>query len=89
AAQQQTYVTGEAERVKPYDIPYGALIPKEVDGLLLSGRCISASHEALASCRVMRTAMATGVGAGAAAAYAVQNNIELRDVPPQKLKLLE
>ncbi len=89
AAQQETFVTGEAERVRPYDIPYGALVPKEVDGLLLSGRCISAAHEALASCRVMRIAMATGVGAGAAAAYAVQNNIELRDVPPQKLKLLE
>lgn len=46
-----------ARRVKPYDIPYGALVPKKVDGLLFCGRCISASHEALASCRVMGPAM--------------------------------
>lgn len=82
-----TTVTGEAERVRPYDIPYGALVPKKVDGLLIAGRCISTSHEALASCRVMRIAMATGIGAGAAAAYAVQNNIEVRAVPAAKLNL--
>lgn len=87
AVGHDTTVTGEAERVRPYDIPYGALVPKQVDGLLLAGRCLSASHEALASCRVMRIAMATGVGAGAAAAYAVKNNIDVRAVPAEKLAL--
>ena len=89
AAQQETFKTGEAERVKPYDIPYGALVPKEVDGLLFAGRCISAEHEALASCRVMRIAMATGVGAGAAAAYAVQHGIDVRAVDARNLHLLD
>ena len=80
-------VTGGARRVKPYDIPYGALVPKKVDGLLFCGRCLSASHEALASCRVMGNAMATGVGAGAAAAQAVKEGIDVRAVDARKLGL--
>lgn len=80
-------VTGGARRVKPYDIPYGALVPKKIDGLLFCGRCISASHEALASCRVMGNAMATGVGAGAAAADAVKKGIDVRNVDAANLKL--
>ena len=80
-------VTGGARRVKPYDIPYGALVPKKVDGLLFCGRCLSATHEALASCRVMGNAMATGVGAGAAAADAVKKGIDVRDVDARNLRL--
>ena len=80
-------VTGGARRVKPYDIPYGALVPKKIDGLLFCGRCISATHEALASCRVMGNAMATGIGAGAAAAEAVKKGIEVRAVDAKNLQL--
>lgn len=65
---------------KPYDIPYGCLVPRGVDGLLVAGRCLSATHEALASCRVQVIAMATGVAAGTAAALAAQGKIEPRAV---------
>ncbi|MBO7683641.1 MAG: FAD-dependent oxidoreductase [Kiritimatiellae bacterium] len=82
-------VTGGARRVKPYDIPYGCLVPKKIDGLLFCGRCLSADHEALASCRVMGNAMATGVGAGAAAADAVRCGIEVRDVDAKGLRLFD
>jgi 2-polyprenyl-6-methoxyphenol hydroxylase-like FAD-dependent oxidoreductase len=82
-------VTGGARRVKPYDIPYGSLVPKKVDGLLFCGRCLSATHEALASCRVMGNAMATGVGAGAAAAEAVKKGIEVRAVDAKNLGLFD
>lgn len=82
-------VTGGARRVKPYDIPYGALVPKKVDGLLFCGRCLSASHEALASCRVMGNAMATGIGAGAAAAEAVKRGIDVRKVDARTLRLFD
>jgi len=82
-------VTGGAKRVKPYDIPYGALVPKKIDGLLFCGRCLSATHEALASCRVMGNAMATGVGAGAAAADAVKKGIEVRAVDAKNLHLFD
>jgi hypothetical protein len=85
--QGKSAVTGGARMVRPYDIPYGALVPKKVDGLLFCGRCLSATHEALASCRIMGNAMATGVGAGAAAADAVKKGIDVRKVDARKLKL--
>ncbi len=71
---------GFAARVKPYDIPYGCLVPQKIDGLLLSGRCISGSHEAHASYRVQCIAMATGVAAGAAGALSALNSVKPRDV---------
>lgn len=85
AAGQNENRVGTAERVKPYDIPYGVLVPRRMDGLLFAGRCVSASHEALASCRVMYIAMALGAGAGAAAAFAARHGCELRDVPATEL----
>ena len=39
-------VQGTAAKVRPYDIPYSGLIPRETDGLLLAGCCISGSHDA-------------------------------------------
>lgn len=69
---------GVAARVKPYDIPYGCLVPREVDGLLLAGRCISGSHDAHASYRVQCIAIAIGAAAGAAGALAARNRIEPR-----------
>ena len=81
AAGHEENAVGTAERAQPYDIPYGVLVPRRLDGLLFAGRCVSASHEALASCRVMCIAMALGAGAGAAGAYAARCGCELRNVP--------
>ena len=57
-----------------YDIPYRTLLPKEVDGLLVAGRCFSATHDAHASCRSMAQTMTMGQAAGAAAALAIKND---------------
>ena len=85
AAGRGTHSVGTAEYVKPYDIPYGVMVPCELDGMLFTGRCICASHEALASCRVMCIAMALGAAAGAAAAYSAVHGCELRAVPVAEL----
>jgi hypothetical protein len=62
-----------------YEIPYRCLVPQVIDNLLVSGRCISSSHEAQASLRVMGTAMALGQAAGVAAAIAAPGS-HLRQV---------
>ena len=54
-----------------YGIPYRSLLPRGVEGLLVAGRCFSASHDAHASARSMATCMAMGQAAGTAAAVCV------------------
>ncbi len=59
-------------RTKPYDIPLRALIAKDVDGLMMAGRCISGDFIAHASYRVTGNAVAMGEAAGAVAALAAK-----------------
>ena len=35
-----------------YDVPFGSLVPSDGQNVIVAGRCLSAEHEALASCRV-------------------------------------
>ncbi len=64
-----------------YDIPLRSLIPRKVDNVLLAGRCISGTHEAHSSYRVMPIAMATGQAAGVCAALAAKASTSVREVP--------
>lgn len=56
--------------MKPYDIPLRALIAKDVDGLMMAGRCISGDFIAHSSYRVTGNAVAMGEAAGVTAAIA-------------------
>ncbi|MCK4552128.1 MAG: FAD-dependent oxidoreductase, partial [Tenericutes bacterium] len=67
--------------VKPIQIPLRCLIPLKIEGLIVAGRCISATHEASAAIRVIPTAMAIGEAAGVLAATAINENILPREVP--------
>jgi len=58
-----------------YDIPYRSLVPQKVGGLLVAGRCFSATHDAHASCRSMAQTMTMGQAAGTAAALAIQGDV--------------
>ena len=69
-----------------YEIPYRCLVPKYVDRLLVAGRCISTTHEALASTRLTPTVMTLGQAAGTAAALAGKTGVALRDVDTSKLR---
>jgi len=58
---------------KAGDIPLRSLRHRDVMNLYTAGRCLSATHEAQASVRVMGTCLATGEAAGLAAAWHVKN----------------
>jgi hypothetical protein len=69
-----------------YGIPYRCLLPVGVDGLLVAGRCFSATHDAHASARSMATCMAMGQAAGTAAAMAVAAGVNARAVNADDLR---
>jgi hypothetical protein len=69
-----------------YCIPYRSLLPVDIDNLLVAGRCISATHEALAAIRVMPPSFAMGEAAGTAAALAVRDGIRPRRVSVTELQ---
>lgn len=78
----------EATPVKPYEIPYRCLVPRGLDQLLVAGRCISGSHEAHGSYRVTGNCVAMGQAAGLAAAEAVRNGIDVRQLDGNRVKQL-
>ena len=56
---------------KPYDIPFSAMCPQGCDNLIIAGRCISGTHVAHSSYRVMNICMAMGQAAGVAASVMI------------------
>jgi len=69
-----------------YEVPYRCLVPKNVDNLLIGSRCISATHEAHSSLRVMPVVAGIGEASGIAAAWAVHRGILPRNVDGTRLK---
>ena len=63
-----------------YTIPYSALIPTDCDNLIVAGRAISATHEALAAVRIMPITTCMGEAAGIAASMAIDNGTNIGDV---------
>lgn len=74
-----------------YDIPYRCLVPKVVDNLLISGRCISSEQQPYESHRAMAPIMAIGEASGTAAALSAKENVKPRnlDVPLLQKTLME
>lgn len=74
-----------------YTVPYRSLVPESgTTNLLVTGRCISATHEAQASIRIMPFCCCFGEAAGEAAALAVQENCAVSqvDVPTLQARLV-
>lgn len=59
-----------------YDIPYRTLVPQKIENLLVAGRSISTTHEAMSAIRVMAPCMAMGEAAGRAAKLAIRNGVK-------------
>ncbi len=81
---QQQIFSGSGKSV--YEIPYRSCTPIGFDNLLVAGRCISATHAAFGSARVMATSMGIGQGVGTAAAIAVRAGQTTRQVDTAALR---
>jgi FAD-dependent oxidoreductase family protein len=67
-------------------IPYGTLVARDAANVLVAGRCFSATHDAHAAVRSMAQCMAMGQAAGTAAALALADGVDPREVDPAALR---
>ena len=72
-----------------YSVPYRSLITPQIKNLLVAGRCISTTHEALASVRLTPIVMAMGQAAGTAVSIAIKsdNNVHSVDITELRSQL--
>jgi succinate dehydrogenase/fumarate reductase flavoprotein subunit len=69
-----------------YDLPYRCMVPVDVDGLLVVGRCVSSDYVACNTLRLIVPCFATGQAGGIAAAIAAQDGVPPRQVVISKLQ---
>jgi hypothetical protein len=69
-----------------YGIPYRCIVARDLDNLLMAGRCISVTHEALGSTRISPVSMALGQAAGIAGVLCVRNGLRPADLPAAQVR---
>jgi hypothetical protein len=67
-------------------VPYGALVPISLDGLLVAGRAVSCDATSHSFLREVPQCWMTGQAAGVAAALAAGTGVKVRDVPTERLQ---
>ena len=72
-----------------YDIPFRCLVPQKLNGVVVAGRCLSASHDAHASVRSIGQCLAMGQAAGLAASLAKDGDVRGVDIDALRSRLLE
>ncbi len=77
---QRTRFADSVARGRDYYTPYRALLPKQIDNLLVAGRHYSATSPAQKMSREIPPCMAMGEAAGVAAALALDAGVRVRDV---------
>ena len=76
-------------RLKPgetYQIPYRMLVAREMDNLLVAGRCASATHQGMAALRIQTHCHLMGQAAGYAAAMSLEAGITPAEIDVSKLQ---
>jgi hypothetical protein len=63
-----------------FEIPFGVLVPRRVENLLVAGRCVAGDEISHAAVRSMMCCTVTGQGAGVAAALSIQDRVNARRV---------
>ena len=69
-----------------YTIPYRCLVPKDMENMLVAGRCISVDHYAQSSIRIMPIVCCIGEAAGTAAAEAYESGSGVSEIDIEKLR---
>jgi hypothetical protein len=69
-----------------YEIPFGCLLPADIDNLAIGSRCIGVDHAVHSSVRVMAPVCSLGQAAGTAAAMALKQGIDVCQVDGVALK---
>jgi succinate dehydrogenase/fumarate reductase flavoprotein subunit len=72
--------------MKIHDVPYRAILPERLEGLLMAGRCISATHVAASAGKSMGNCVATGHAAGLAAAMSAKKQCLPRELKVGQLQ---
>jgi hypothetical protein len=70
----------------PFTLPYEALIPEQVDGLLVCDKNLSVSHIANGATRLQPTILGIGQAAGMAAALCIERQCQPRELPVSVLQ---
>ena len=69
-----------------FQVPYGIILPKKVENLLVAGRCVAGDKISHAATRQMVCCTVTGQGAGVAAAVSIKDNVTCRQVDISKVQ---
>ncbi len=77
------------DRAYGYPVPYRCFYSRNIPNLFMAGRCISVTHEALGTVRVMKTCGMMGEVVGRAASICVQQDCTPRDVYEKHLDELK
>lgn len=72
--------------LKTFTVPYRALLPQKIDGLLVAGRCISCDDVAFGAVRLMVGCALTGQASGAAAALSLKSGAGVGEIDVQALQ---
>jgi FAD-dependent oxidoreductase family protein len=80
AEHKSIFAEGKYGKGESYGVPYRILCPQDVDNLLTAGRCVSADRYVMASIRIMPSCFITGMAAGTAAAIAVLEKQNPRNI---------
>ena len=69
-----------------FQVPYGVLVPRGVNNLLVAGRCVSGDRVAFAATRQMMCCCVSGQGAGVASAESVKEGVSCREVDVSRVQ---
>jgi hypothetical protein len=71
---------------KYFQLPYRAMLPKGIENLLVTGRCVGGDKGSHAAVRNMMCCAVNGQGAGVAAAISIQTNVDVAKVDIKKVQ---